>query len=256
MLHHYLFSHLFQSCIQYNLFTQTVKSASDAKFDDFWKAMSSLSKTITSAGIENTGRFPFVRVPMFEIHASHTRNFCGVAVVVWSPLVLESQRQRWSAFVMEQQGWYDESKYLLEFTSPDENLPSFDLTSTTPSFIWWGSLDLDEGIIETAPPGGPFAPAWQCSPPPSSRALLNYDIMSNKQVLTCKTRYNSFDTDWLVQWTRAYIMASTVIDTWKVALHVIPITPIQLMFNQFLKALTRAARWLVFYLQQYHGTFC
>jgi Adenylate and Guanylate cyclase catalytic domain len=182
-------------CLQYRAFTQAVKTVSESEFSDFAQAMFSLAQSITVAGQTaaaasalDDSPFPFVRIPMFEVHGSQARKFSGVEVVAWSPIVTEAQRPFWAEFVQQQQGWYEESKILLSYTSQEENNdddddrnPHGDSNSSDSirPYIWYGNRTGDDWSIPSPPGAMNFAPIWQTSPPPySRRMLLNYDLLS------------------------------------------------------------------------------
>jgi hypothetical protein len=179
---------------QYRAFTQAVKTVSESELSDFAQAMFSLAQSITVAGLTvaaassapNDSPFPFVRIPMFEVHGSQARKFSGVEVVAWSPIVTEAQRPFWAEFVQQQDEWYEESKILLSYTSQEEenndddhdhNGNSNAVDDAIRPYIWCGNRTGD-GLTIPLPPGADFAPIWQTSPPPYSQRVLNYDLLS------------------------------------------------------------------------------
>jgi hypothetical protein len=135
-----------------------------------------MAQTITAAGITANGTFPFVRVPLFELPASQTRKLAGVEMFAWNPLVTEEQRDEWASYVRQEQGWYEESKELLLGADDASLLTQTSYTNgTIRDTIWRGTAVT--GVYELAPPPGPFAPVWQCSPPPFSPSFVNYNML-------------------------------------------------------------------------------
>jgi hypothetical protein len=159
-------------------------------FGSFWLALSSLGQHVTVAALNAAKRegdvapkFPFVRIPMFELPANHALRFSDVESITWNPLVTEAERWTWGAFVYSEVDWHEESKRLVQYTSKtdlDQEV-EYDTDSMVRSYIWRGERNMD-GQIEVSPPGSLFAPVWQTSPPPYSLLYLNYDSLSDEHV--------------------------------------------------------------------------
>jgi hypothetical protein len=183
--------------LQYHQFTDTIKSASDKQLHNLWFAMSSMSQTVSAAGLAaqlaSGASFPLVRVPMFEVPASQARQLSGVEFIMWSPLVKASQQDQWSKFARAESGWYEESKELGRplshhdeehsdketFNHHDDALAEYDTNSTMRPFIWRGDRSID-GHVEpvSGDEEATLAPSFLCSPPPYSPTYMNYDMMS------------------------------------------------------------------------------
>jgi hypothetical protein len=139
--------------------------------------MIDMAQTVTSAATITGKKFPFVRVPMFELLGSQTRSLTGAEMIVWAPLVTESERMEWSSFTTKEQSWYNESiSFVTSATKDDSNQFNYDPNVTLTDFIY---TTTDTGIIAAASPPGPFAPVWQCSPPPFSLDFINYNFLDD-----------------------------------------------------------------------------
>lgn len=145
-------------------------------------AMADMAQTITTAAITAGQTFPFVRVPLFEVPAGQARSLSGVEMFSFNPIVTSAQRDSWDAFVPEQQGWYEESKSILLTGSDAKLLQPTTYASGTAlrGIIWRGTAN---GGFEEVPLPGPFAPVWQCSPPPFATDYINFDIFSEQYIM-------------------------------------------------------------------------
>lgn len=145
--------------------------------------MSNMAEAVTSASKTAGGEFPFVRVPMFELIGSQTRSLTGSEMIIWAPLVTEVQQPEWSTFSTSNQNWYNES---IEFVTAvaENNGRDFVYEQGAPflDFTWVEGNDTYPFIPSPLP--GPFAPIWQCSPPPFSLAFINFDLLKESYVKT------------------------------------------------------------------------
>jgi energy-converting hydrogenase Eha subunit C len=184
---------------QYELFTDTVKKASNKQFEDFKLGLTIMAQTITVAGSTSTRPFPFVRVPMYEVTGSHARELSGVEFVAWSPLVQPSDREQWTEFVTAQSDWYNESKRLVHF----EALSSYDTNSTMRPVVWRGNRSI-HGKIEPVHFNEPVYPIFQCSPPPHSAAFMNFDMRSEPNVFQLLPSLEATRSGLLTTFDRSY----------------------------------------------------
>lgn len=135
-----------------------------------------MAESITAASVTNGEEFPFVRVKLFEVSASQTRQLTGIEMFSWNPLVTAPQRALWKSFVERERDWYDESKAFL--INDDTNLlthSSYAPNATIRDFIWASNEETGAAAVEASAPL--LAPIWQMSPPPFSPEFINYDMM-------------------------------------------------------------------------------
>lgn len=154
--------------------------------------MSWAAASVTAAGLSSNESFPFIRIPMFELLGNHVSKLTLSEVVAWSPLVAESERDRWSDFVQSEIGWYEESKTILLLEKDyehDDHAPTYDTKATIRDYIWRGERNFG-GLTAESPPGQTFAPVWQCSPPPYSQSFLNYDILTDNFMMAMSGTIN------------------------------------------------------------------
>jgi hypothetical protein len=138
--------------------------------------MIDMAQTVTSAATTTGSKFPFVRVPMFELLGSQTRASTGTEMITWAPLVTESERMEWSNFTTKEQSWYNESIDLVKISAEDDLKPlNYNPNATLVDVIY---TETETG--NSAVPGpGPFTPIWQCSPPPFSLSFINYNLLND-----------------------------------------------------------------------------
>jgi len=94
------------------LFLKTLEANTVTTVSNFYKAMAELSEAVTLSSELNplaqdftSTRFPFVTVELFESRAKHVREQAGFGSVFWAPIVEESQMEKWSEYVLANQGW-------------------------------------------------------------------------------------------------------------------------------------------------------
>lgn len=167
---------------QYTHFTDTIRAASQRQFHELQVAMADMAQIVTTAGITSGETFPFVRVPYFEVPAGQARELSGVEMFSFNPLIATAQRNQWNTFAQKEQGWYNESKAILLAGSDPTLLhpTTYTQNTTLRNFIWRGTAD---GGVEEVPPPGPYAPIWQCSPPPFSPDFINYNMLSEQYAI-------------------------------------------------------------------------
>lgn len=125
---------------------------------DILLSLEGLSESITGAAISNKATFPFVRVPMFEVQAEHTRQASGVEFISFAPLVAENQRKDWEDFSWKEQGWLAESRAVS--LSGDETFQRSGYYEGNISRIIY-EHDIPEPPYREVPAvETPFLPAW------------------------------------------------------------------------------------------------
>jgi hypothetical protein len=140
-----------------------------------------MAESVTTASKITGETFPFVRVPMFEVLGSQSRSLTGSEMILWAPLVTEAQQPEWSNYSTSNQNWYNES---IDFVTnvAETNGKKFTYKPDAPflDFIWLEGNETYPSI--PSPPPGPFAPIWQCSPPPFSLTFINFDLLKESYV--------------------------------------------------------------------------
>jgi len=143
--------------------------------------MSNMAESVTSASKINQENFPFVRVPMFELLGSQTRSLTGSEMIIWAPFVTGKQQPEWTNYSTANHDWYNESVQFVESALENED-KVFNYVHDAPFFDFiWIEGNQTFALIPSPPPG-PFAPIWQCSPPPFSLTFVNFDLMKERYV--------------------------------------------------------------------------
>lgn len=135
-----------------------------------------MAESVTSAAEKTGAKFPFVRVPMFELLGSQTREQTKAEMIGWAPFVTAAQQLNWSEFCTTNLNWYNES---IDFTNNALKEEGKEFVSVPGAaflnFIWTAGNETIP-IFPRFPPG-PFGPIWQLSPPPNLVTFINYDMM-------------------------------------------------------------------------------
>jgi hypothetical protein len=138
--------------------------------------MSNMAESVTSASLTTETKFPFVRVPMFELLGSQTRAQTGSEMIAWAPFVTEAQQSEWSTFSTSNLNWYNES---IDFTTTalanEGKEFVYNPDSVFLNFIWTQGNATVPIVPRFSP--GPFGPIWQISPPPNLLTFVNYDML-------------------------------------------------------------------------------
>jgi len=123
--------------------------------------------------------WPYVTLPMFEVHGQHARAQSGVEVVAFAPLVLESQRDDWLDYTLYHQDWIEQSREVArgkqQQQQTGDNGDSREFVVQDDEVDDTISTDLYRAGV-TSDSNGPHFPIWQFSPPPFSAKIVNWNI--------------------------------------------------------------------------------
>jgi len=119
-----------------------------------------------TASTENM-TWPYVDLPMFEIHGQHAREQSGVEVFAFAPLVEESERAQWLEYSWDNQGWIDKSREILASQRGEYVLDDY-VNASISTELYRGSA--------TSNDQGPHFPIWQFSPPPFNAKFINWNL--------------------------------------------------------------------------------
>ena len=111
--------------------------------------------------------WPLVTIPAWEQQCEHLRDQTGSTHVLFSPLVLQSQRLLWEIYSVENQDWLQQA---LEGTGAT--------AAPIIEYIWRRDVN-GQPVREDRPPLPYYAPIWQASPPPKDAYGINlnaYDL--------------------------------------------------------------------------------
>jgi hypothetical protein len=159
-----------------------------------------LASALTVEALISEQAFPFVTQPHFEITGGFVDGMGGIMMVLFAPLVTESQRGAWKNYSVQHQNWLNESEWL-KVNSPHHRDPlhgtiqdhehdrklfalnkDMDLPETIsiiPTQIWSWNGD-DKVVVNTTSADGMYAPLWQSSP--HFADTVNVDLLSDKRI--------------------------------------------------------------------------
>lgn len=160
--------------VQYVLFVNTMKDFSANHVRNLQQAFRGMAETYRVTASRSNMTWPYVTLPVMEVHGSHLREASGVELVTFAPVVTQEQRSAWRNWTWENQGWLNESYEIAEQQAASSGSSSnYESTSYQKGSIS-GDLFRRDGISPDFPI---HFPIWQCSPPPFSSKFINYNIM-------------------------------------------------------------------------------
>lgn len=140
--------------------------------------MSAMGEAITTSALTQKARFPFVRVPMFEVIARQTRELAGVEIFSFNPFVSSDEYPIWRTWSKLNAEWYQESLNILQ-SSPITPLLQLSRYQNDPAFfrdVIWDGADNQAGYVQVQ--AETYAPVWQMSPPPFSVSFINFGMLT------------------------------------------------------------------------------
>jgi Adenylate and Guanylate cyclase catalytic domain len=194
---------LFAQRVQYYDYCALVLSSTSTETDRLMMNLQTFALSVTTYAVATGAVWPYVTVPNFELRGRMSNQVSKALSLTFSPLVESADLDSWGAYANSTSYWVDESRAVLALqplvASSEESKggdatarlladPMVDFLSSTPSsssipdHVW--TLD-DRGNPRAvdARESVPYAPLWQQAPTPSNAALINYDLLSNPQLL-------------------------------------------------------------------------
>jgi hypothetical protein len=118
-----------------------------------------LSQIISASAINNNETWPFVTVPQFEVHGEYCRQTSGAETVAILPLVSQANLLAWNMYSVENQGWLNESRSIIQNSGNKDTLSlSSYLDGNITPFIYEMADSQAAFPIPSANP--PYAPVW------------------------------------------------------------------------------------------------
>lgn len=130
------------------------------------QAFRGLAQTLTATSLLRQWEWPWVTMPMWEVHGKHLRQQSGVEMVGFSPIITAEQRAEWLAYSQTHQGWIDEARVI----SGNGGEEGYVQGSVSPE------LYNEFGVMPIFPM---HYPIWQLTPPPFDPAFINYDMAND-----------------------------------------------------------------------------
>ncbi|CAB9499094.1 Receptor-type guanylate cyclase gcy [Seminavis robusta] len=157
----------------------------------------SVSDSITSYVHDSGSQWPFVTVSDFEVHSIHTREASFSELVGFVPLIPNARRMKqWETYAAEHvDQWLTESRLTQVKVNPGPR-PAVDKDSresgdngnrtavpeaatATASNETTRMLQQNQTDQTPQTATGPFAPIWQLSPPPTSKEMIGFDLLTH-----------------------------------------------------------------------------
>ena len=153
---------------------------SNYRVQNLFQAHRDLAETITAFVSSNPNvSWPFVTLPMFEVHAVHTRTQSLAEAVAFIPFVSDEQKNQWIQYSQLNQWHIKESQNIT--LRKDTTLRS-EYYVDEPILPIFFAVD-DQGRGFPAPKAERYGPAWQISPPPAVPAQSQmYDFLSSPRL--------------------------------------------------------------------------
>jgi len=158
------------------------------------EALEAFSTQITSHAISSNSTFPFVTLPDFERHATHTLQLAEVVALLVLPIVTAETRQEWEVYSRANQGWLVEGLSLQQTSGGDEEaLGRLQGEFEKGNIVEEGTIDPSQyeitPVIYKVKPGstaaeyedsnGPYTPIWQMAPAIPISVLVNFNTFSH-----------------------------------------------------------------------------
>lgn len=158
--------------------------------DNLVATIAALDGAATMAAVTTTQKtgWPFIVVPDFEIFGASSRSLAGAGLLAIVPMVPESSRVSWEAFVVNNTDWIEEGLEQEEKVS-SEGRGSLERDGSRRD-LQTSNIDLSSGIATTIfktngenytlvvdDTDGPYFPIWQSTP--VCEELVNYNLLTH-----------------------------------------------------------------------------
>jgi Adenylate and Guanylate cyclase catalytic domain len=176
--------------VQYYDYCDLVLASTSTEAERLMMSLQSFALSVTTYTVATGAVWPYVTVPNFELRGRMSNQVSKALSLTFSPLVESLDLDSWEAYANSTSNWVDESRAVLTLlpllassaVSMGDFASSTPSSSSIPAQVW--TLD-DRGNPRAvdARESVPYAPLWQQAPAPSNAALINYDLLSNPQLL-------------------------------------------------------------------------
>lgn len=147
---------------KFYLFAKTIEDKSRLHFQSMVDSISDLSLIITAQANRNNWTFPFVTVEDWELHAGNARRRGFLEGIAYTPLVQgQDTLNQFLLYALEHNDWQEAVK-----PAKQQNRTSG--STNEGAFV----AQVVDGEVVVADGDGPFAPAYQLSPPIRSDLLM------------------------------------------------------------------------------------
>ena len=160
---------------QYERFSRTVGDAAIRQQIYLRDGLTTLATTLAVYAETNGNeeeQWPFITLPMFELHAENMRQQSNMETINFLPLVQHSERASWIEYANQKhESWVTEGHFLQ--TGSLDRLVGGDDT-----YHPYVSHRLADGSFENETELDSYFVSWQYSPPPATYDLINGNLFS------------------------------------------------------------------------------
>jgi hypothetical protein len=160
--------------VQFYLFANTVKDASEFHVRDITLSMRDLASEVTALANQTGQQFPYVTVPAWETLGESVRRKSGLEAL-YLMMMLETQQelQEWQTYSMVHQDWLEQSRVTTATSSYGDYNPQNYQTGSISPVVYTLEEDGSPSLAFARDP--PYTPIWHASPPPFNPAFINFD---------------------------------------------------------------------------------
>jgi hypothetical protein len=134
------------------LFVTRIQYAIESETEAVALATQNIATTISGAAKSTNATFPFVTQPLFEINGYTARSESTLEIGVYTPTVVESQKDQWQSYAVNKIDWIDESRAFLK----DKGIETDSATNEAHPVIW----EIDSTGTRVPSIQGPYLPIW------------------------------------------------------------------------------------------------
>ena len=170
-------SHLFASVLeQFRTFADEIVDMSNTNAENIFGQVNNLATTITSYSSSSNRTWPNVTLPHFDLRAREAEDLSGIELIIFMPVVTESEKLGWEDYAWKHQTWIDED---LKYQRYNVSHPG-NITRNVYPYTGDGSIDTpNSGRTLTTYDETFYTPIWQLGPLPSNASIINLDVFTH-----------------------------------------------------------------------------
>lgn len=127
--------------------------------------------------------WPYYTQPDFEVFGKSFLKGSGADIVSWSPVVAgEEERRAWGNYSTMNAGWVEQG---LNWQAQHEGIEMPTGPFEIPSYIY--TKGRSDNVVTAEAGSGPFLPVWQMAGAPSDPSVVNFNLLSDADILAAFT---------------------------------------------------------------------
>jgi hypothetical protein len=167
-------SSLTNMLLQFEKFARIIGVAAVSQQRDVTESLFTLGDAVSAGAITDKATWPFYTLPLFEVHALHTRQQARFEVVALGNIVPLEDREAWEEYSAQNIGWVIEGHVI------DSRVGNF--TPVFPSLDFFRpnitAMTLNGTVLQENPNEDYYVPLWSYSPAPHTYGMVNVDFNS------------------------------------------------------------------------------